>query len=74
MKITFDATKIVVLQGRGTDQIFFHTTLPLGLWPFHDTGASFRIEVAAKTGPNYVETNFGISPNDIEIIQMSGIY
>lgn len=69
MEITVNINRIVVFQGIGSDTIFLYTSLPQGLWPFGNTGETMRLNVAAKTGPSYIETNFGITKDKIEIIQ-----
>lgn len=52
-----EITSIVIITGHGTDNIFLHTTLPDGCWPYTDT-ATATINVARGSAVDYVEKNF----------------
>jgi hypothetical protein len=57
-QITFDVTRITVMQGSGPDKVSMETTLTEGCWPYTEP-LTLHFDVAANSGVSYVETHFG---------------
>jgi hypothetical protein len=55
MKLEIVAATLVT--GRGADELFLFTTLPMGTWPYEGE-AYVRMEVAKGRGKAYAETWF----------------
>lgn len=52
--------KVMVQTGLGgADQISIVTDLPESIYPFRDTGATLKFDVASGNGVEYVKKHFG---------------
>ncbi len=58
MKIEIEIEKITIVRDFGTDSIAFKTGLPMGVWPFDDSGAFLKMEVARNQAEKYLKDNF----------------
>ncbi len=50
-------TKIITVRSMGSDTVYLHTTLPMGVWPF-EGNASLKLDVARGHAEKYVAENF----------------
>ncbi len=70
--ITFN--KATVLTGSGTDTIMLESEqVPCKLWPFEGL-STFKIEVAAGKGEDFVKKYFGLKPKVINVGQNHRLY